>query len=132
MISIIIFTHLSFSYQCELMVFHWSLSDSKSPHVSKTLFCILVDLNNAVVWRVSSRPFISKSSSSSSGTNHLVTVPRARITIDITVTFMFHRFFSYLARSTYLSLSSFSFSFTLCSAGTAKSIIRLILFFCCC
>ena len=39
------------------MVFHWSLSDSKSPQVSRTL------LNNAVVWIVSTRPPTSKSSS---------------------------------------------------------------------
>ena len=31
------------------MVFHWSLSDSKSPQVSNTLLSILDDLNDAVV-----------------------------------------------------------------------------------
>ena len=45
------------------MVFHWSLSDSKSPQVSRTLFSILAVLNNAVVWMVSTRPPTSKSSS---------------------------------------------------------------------
>ena len=40
---------------------------------------------------VSTRPVFSKSSSPS--TSHLVTVPRAPITIGITVTFMFHSFF---------------------------------------
>ena len=29
--------------------FHWRLSDSKSPQVSKTLLSILADLNNYVV-----------------------------------------------------------------------------------
>ena len=38
------------------MVFHWSLSDSKSPQVSRTLLSILAVLNNAVVWIVSTRP----------------------------------------------------------------------------
>ena len=38
------------------MVFHWSLSDSKSLQVSKTLLSILADLNNVVVWMVSTRP----------------------------------------------------------------------------
>ena len=38
------------------MVFHWSLSDSKSPQVSRTLLSILAVLNNAVVWMVSTRP----------------------------------------------------------------------------
>ena len=44
------------------MVFHWNLSDSKCPQVSRTLLSILTDLNNAVVWVVSTRPLISKSS----------------------------------------------------------------------
>ena len=58
-------------------------------------------------------------------TNPLVTVPSAKIIIGITVTFMFHSFFSSLARYRYLSLFSLSFNFTLWSAGTAKSTIRL-------
>ena len=44
------------------MVSHWSFSDSKSPQVSRTLLSIQADLNNAVVWMVSTRPLISKSS----------------------------------------------------------------------
>ena len=35
----------SFSHQYLLVVFHWSLSDSKSPHVSRTFLNILADLN---------------------------------------------------------------------------------------
>ena len=54
------------------MVFHRSLSDSKSPQVSRTLLRILAVLNNAVVWTVSSRPPTSKSSSLFS--NHSVSV----------------------------------------------------------
>ena len=73
-----------------LMVFHWSLSDSKSPQVCRTLLGILADPNNAVVWVVSFRPPTSKSSSPFS--NLLVTVPKALITIGIIVTFMFHSF----------------------------------------
>ena len=103
------------------MVSHWSLRDSKSPHVSRTLLCILTDLNNAGVWMVSTRPLISKSSSPR--TNPLVIVPRALITIGIIVTFMFHSFFSSLARSRYLSFFSLSFNLTLWSAGTEKSTI---------
>ena len=34
------------------MVFHWSLSDSKSPQVSRTLLSILSYLNDIVVWMV--------------------------------------------------------------------------------
>ena len=39
----------------------WSLNDSKSPQVSRTLLSILADLNNAVVWMVSTCPIIFKS-----------------------------------------------------------------------
>ena len=184
--------YTSFQRQCYLIVFHWSLSDSKSPQVSRTLLSIradlndavvwmvsilplisktfgrlsnplvtayyyyyyyftlweffiphlmvshrslsdskslsiLADLNNTVVWTVSTRPLICKSSSPS--TYPLVTVSSAPITIDIIVTFMFHSFFNSLARSRYLFFCSFSFSFTLWSAGTAKFTIRQVLFF---
>ena len=74
------------------MVFHWSLSDSKSPQVSRTRLGILAVLNNAVVGRVSTPPHIFKSSSPF--INPLVTVPRAHIVIGIIITFMFHGFFS--------------------------------------
>ena len=76
---------------------------------------------------VSTRPFISKSSCPF--INPLVIVPRAPITISINVTFMFHSFFSTLARSRYLSLFLFSFNFTLWSARTVKSTILQVLFF---
>ena len=109
------------------MVFHWSLSNSKSPQVSRTLLSILSVLNNVVVWMVSTRPATSKSSSPFS--NPLVTVPNAPITIGIIVTFMVHSFFNSLARSRYLSFFSHSFSFILWSAGTVKSTILHVLFF---
>ena len=83
------------------MVFHWSFSDSKSPQVSWILFTILADLNNAVVWMVSTCPIISKS----------------------------FNFFSFLARPRYLFFFLLSFNFTLWSAWTAKSTIRQVLFF---
>ena len=44
------------------MVFQRSLSDSKCPQVSRTLFSMQADLNNAVVWRDSTCMHISKSS----------------------------------------------------------------------
>ena len=75
---------------------------------------------------VSTRPPTSKSSSPFN--YPLVTVPKASITIGINVTFMFHSFFNYLARSKYLSFFSLSFSFILWSAGTEKSTILQILF----
>ena len=92
------------------MVFHWSLTDSKSPQVSRTLLSILSILNNAVVC-----PPTSKSSSPFN--NSLVTVPKVPLTIGIIVIFMFHSFFHSLARSKYLSFFSHSFSFILWSAG---------------
>ena len=108
------------------MVFHWSLRDSKSPQVSRTRLSILAVLSNAVVWIVSSRPPISKSSRPFN--NLLVAVPNVPITIGTIVTFMFHSFFNSLARSRYLSFFSLSFRFILWSAGTAKSTILQILF----
>ena len=84
-----------------MMVFHWTLSESKSPQISGTFLNILAVLNNAVVWMVYTRLPTSKSSGPFS--NPLVTVPNAPITIRIIVTCMFHSFFNSLARSMYLS-----------------------------
>ena len=61
------------------MVFHRSLSDCKSPQVTRTLHSILAVLSNAVIWIVSTRPPTSKSSSPFN--NPLVIVPKAPITI---------------------------------------------------
>ena len=92
------------------MVFHWSLSDSNSPKVSRIVLSILAVLNNAVVWMVSTHHPTSKSSRPFN--NPSVTVPKAQTTIGIIVTFMFHSFFpNSLARSRYLSFFSLSFSF---------------------
>ena len=99
-----------------------------SPQVSRTLLSILADLNGVGVSMVSTHPLISKSPCPC--TNLFVTVPSSTITIGITVTFMFHSFCSSLARSRYLSLFSLSFSFIQWSAGTAKSSIRQVIFFC--
>ena len=100
----------------------WSLSDSKSPQVSRTHLRILTVLNNAVIWIVSTHPPTSKSSRPFN--NPLVIVPKAPIKIGGTiVTFMFHSFFNSLAKSRYLSFFSLSFGFILWSAGTAKSTI---------
>ena len=109
------------------MVFHWRLSDSKSPQVSRILLSILTVLNNALVWMVSTWPTTSKSSWPFN--YPLVTVLNPPITIVIIVTFLFHSFFNSIARSRYLSLFLHSFSFILWSAGTAKSTILQIFFF---
>ena len=83
------------------MVFHWSLSDSKSSQVSRTRLRILAVLSHAVVWIVSTRPPTSKSSRPFN--NPLVIVPNAPITIGIIVTIMFHSFSILLqSQGTYL------------------------------
>ena len=83
------------------------------------------DLNNAVIWMVFTCPLIYKSSRAF--TKPLGSVPRATITIDITDHFMFHFFFSFLARCIYLSLFSLSFIFTLPPIRTTKSTIRQVI-----
>ena len=70
------------------MIFHWSLSDGKSPQVFRTLLSILANLYNAVVWIVSTCPLIFKSSSPFN--KHLRIVPSVPTTIGITVMFMLH------------------------------------------
>ena len=72
------------------MVFHWSLSDSKFPQVSRNLHSTLAVLDNAVFKMVPNPPLTFKSSSSFD--NSLVTAPKEPITIGIIVTFMFHSF----------------------------------------
>ena len=109
------------------MVFHWSLSDHKSPQVSRTRLRILAILRNAIIWIVSTRPSTSKSSRPFN--NPLVIVPKALITIGKIVTFMFHSSFNSLVKSRHLSFFSHSFRFILWSAETAKSTILQILFF---
>ena len=110
------------------MVFHRSLSDNKSPQVSRTLLSILADHNNNVVWMVSIRPVIFKSFSSC--THPLVTVSRAPITIGITVTFMFHSFFQFPSKvEVFIFFFSLSFNFNLRSTRTAKSTILQVLIF---
>ena len=109
------------------MVFHWSLTDIKSPQVSRSRLRILDVLSNAVVWIVSTRPPTSKSSRPFN--NSLVIVHKAPITIGTIVTFMFYSFFKTLASSRYLSFFSLSFRFILWSAETAKSTICIFSFF---
>ena len=77
--------------------------------VSRTLLSILAILNNVVVWMIFTHPIISKPSSRC--TNLLVTVPRAPITIGITVTFIFHNFFQFLSKVQVLILLFTFFQF---------------------
>ena len=91
------------------MVFLWSLSDSKSPQISRTLLNNLAVLDNVVVSMVSTRLPTSKSSSLFN--NPLVTVPNAPITIDIIVTIMFHIFFQFPSKVEVLILLFTFFQF---------------------
>ena len=91
------------------MVLYWSLSDSKSPQVSRTLLSILAVFNNAVVWMVSTRPPTTKSFRPFN--NPLVTVPKAHITIGTMVTFMCHIFFQFFSKVEVLILLFTFFQF---------------------
>ena len=110
------------------MVFHWSLSDSKSSQVSRSRLRILAVLSNTLIRIVSTRLPTSKSSRPFN--NAFVIVPKAPIKIGTIVTFIFHSIFNSLARSRYLSFFSHSFRFILWSAWTAMSTILQIFFFC--
>ena len=90
------------------MVFHWSLSNSKSHQIFRTHLSIPAVLNNGVVWMVSTSPPTPKSSSPFN--SPLVTVPNVSITIG---TFMFFSFFSIPleGRFTYLSFNFLSVLF---------------------
>ena len=90
------------------MVFHRTLSDNKSPRVCSTLLSILTDLNNAVVWMVSTSPLISKSSGPT--INPSVTVIKAPVII---VNFMFHSFFFQFLSKVQVLIFLFAFFFIL-------------------
>ena len=115
----------SFSHQCQLMVFRRSLSDRKSPQVSRTRLNILTNLKNAVLCMLSSYPPISKSSSPCS--NPLVTVPSAPITFGITFMVLF---FQYSCKVwVFISLFAF-FQFYLVVSRNGKVHNWQILYFC--
>ena len=106
------------------MVFHWSLSDSKSPQVSRTLLSILAVLNNAVVWMVPTCPPVYKSSFPFSYCSKSTNYNWYNCHLHVP-----QFFFNSLARSRYFSLFSYSFSFILWSAETAKLTILQVPFF---
>ena len=96
---------------------------------SSGLFCLLTNLNKAVVWMGPTCPLISKSSSLS--TNLLEIVLCAPIIMDITVTFMLDILLVLLQLQGIYP--SFPFLFILWSARTAEYTIQQVLFFsfCC-
>ena len=72
------------------MVFHSSLSDNKSPQVSRTLLTILIDLSNAEWWYLFVIWFLSLPVPLP---DPFGIVPSAQIAVCITVIFMIHSFF---------------------------------------
>ena len=108
------------------MVFHWCLSDSKSPQVSTSRLRTLAVVSNAVICIVSTCPPTSKSSRPFN--NPLVIVSKAPITTGTIVTFMFYSFFNSLAKSRYLSFFSLSFRFILWSASKVDNFANSLFF----
>ena len=108
------------------MVFHWSLSDSKSPQIHRTLLSILAVLNNAVVWMVST--YLPTFKSSRPFSNLLVTVPKAPITIGIIVTCMFNFFSNSLARSVLIHLFAFFQFYSVVSRDSKVDYFAISLF----
>ena len=116
--------HISFSWWFFTVVLAIA-SLLKSPGLVSGFWPLL---SNAVVWIVSTRPPTSKSSRPFN--NPLVIVPNAPITTGTIVTFMFHSFFSSLARSRFLSLFSLSFRFILWSVDNFSDSLFFFFFFC--
>ena len=114
------------------MVFHWSLCDSKSSYVFRTLRSILANLSNDGGWTVAILPLISNSSSSFS--KPLVTAPSAPTTITVTLPELFNRFLSSLTNSlyTFIFFSFLNFYFAFCWNGFVlkmlNSLISIIFF----
>ena len=108
----------SFSHKRSVMVYHLTLSDSKSPQVSRILLSILVDQNNAAVIMVWILPPIFNSSNFLC--KRLETVLSALITIGIKASHRVYTFLSSLARSKYMSLFSFSLIFIWWSVETTE------------
>ena len=89
--------------------FYWSLSDSKSSQIFRTLRSILAAVNNAIIWMASVHLPISNSSSPLR--KPLGTFLSTPITIVITVTFIFQSFFFVSGKVQFLPLLLFILSF---------------------
>ena len=130
LLLLLLYSFETFLHQRLLMLFHRSLRDSKSLKVSLTFLSILANLNNVVVCMVSPPPPFSYFQVSIPIL--LVTVPRAPIIIGITVTFMFHSFFSSLARSRHLPplFVFFLFYGVVSQNDQVRQVLFLIFIFC--
>ena len=103
------------------MVFHWILSDSKSPLVFRTPLSNLNDLNNAIVWMISAHPPISNSSNPF--IRPLVIVPSTTITTEITVIDFCIDFFLVLREGSCICLSFCFPWFSLCGTWGQQSLL---------
>ena len=101
--------------------------ESKWQQVFRIILSILINLNNALVWRELILPLISISSKLFS--RPLATVPSAPTTISIPFTLMFHSVFLVLGHGPSICLSCFLL-FSLWSVRMAKSTRWQVLFFC--
>ena len=108
-IIIIIYSFRVFHISVSWWFFSLSLSDIRSPQVSRTRLRILAVLSNAVIWVVSTRPPTSMSSRPFDNT--LVTLPKAPITIGTIVTLMFHILFQFSSKVEILILLFTFFQF---------------------
>ena len=97
----------TFSHYHKLNVFYWSLSDSKSPLVSRTLLGILASLDNVIVWIVTTRTLISKSFNPI--INPLLIVLIASISVAISITFNLRSFFQFPSKVLILLFAFFQF-----------------------
>ena len=120
---LLLYSFESFSHLYYPIVFQWSLSDNEIPLVFRNILSNLLDLNNAIVWIVS---LFSDSQVFQSlflilwGFFQVYQFQLVLLIPSCSI-----GFFSSLARSKYLSHFLLSFNFTLMSARTAKSPIRL-------
>ena len=98
-----------------------SFDSNKFLRISSTFMRILAECNNTVFCNSTILVFIPISFSRFGNLDGVV--PSTPILTGTTFTFLFHSFFSSLAKSWYFCIFSFSFSSTLVSYGTAKSMI---------
>ena len=109
-----------------VIVFYRIIRVSTFPQVFRTPLSIWADLSNADIRMVSARLPISKFSSPL--IKLLPILQSSPSTIGFTVTLMFNRFLSFLARSKYLSFFSSSMICTSCYAGIRKKLGELFIF----
>ena len=105
--------------------FHWSVSDSNFPPVSRTLLSILADLNKAVLWMISIRPPISNSYSTPFPSHWRPFQVRKLLLLSPFISYSTAFLVLWQSLSTCLSFH-FLWFFTLSSAGTAKSTFRQV------